>query len=139
MSQPLINYISWTRVLPQLGAAAVLILLAVTGIAVTRMRNLFAAVMLAGIYSLVSAGLFVVMDAVDVAFTEAAVGAGISTVLMLGTLALVGHEERRPQRRPVLPIFVVLVTVVAPPRSGWTTAPGVTETSSREKQELEES
>ncbi len=28
MSQPLINYISWTRVLPQLGAAAVLILLA---------------------------------------------------------------------------------------------------------------
>ena len=58
-----------------------LILLAVTGIAVIRTRNLFAAVMLAGIYSLVSAGLFVVMDAVDVAFTEAAVGAGISTVL----------------------------------------------------------
>ncbi|MDX1495605.1 MAG: hydrogenase subunit MbhD domain-containing protein, partial [Longimicrobiales bacterium] len=65
-----------------------LILLAVTGIAVIRTRNLFAAVMLAGIYSLVSAGLFVVMDAVDVAFTEAAVGAGISTVLLLGTLAL---------------------------------------------------
>jgi len=87
-----------------------LVLLAATGIAVIRTRNLFAAVMLAGIYSLVSAGLFVVMDAVDVAFTEAAVGAGISTVLLLGTLALVGHQEETPKRKPVLPLFVVLVT-----------------------------
>lgn len=87
-----------------------LILLAITGIAVIRTRNLFAAVMLAGIYSLVSAGLFVVMDAVDVAFTEAAVGAGISTVLLLGTLALVGHQEREPRRPAVLPLFVVVLT-----------------------------
>jgi multicomponent Na+:H+ antiporter subunit B len=87
-----------------------LVLLAVTGIAVIRMRNLFAAVMLAGIYSLVSAGLFTVMDAVDVAFTEAAVGAGISTVLLLGTLALVGHQEREPRRTALLPLFVVIVT-----------------------------
>ena len=87
-----------------------LVLLAITGYAVIRMRNLFAAVMLTGIYSLVSAGLFVVMDAVDVAFTEAAVGAGISTVLMLGTLALVGSREHTPQHTPLLPIFVVLVT-----------------------------
>jgi len=89
---------------------ALLLLLAVTGITIIRQKNLFAAVMLAGIYSLLSAGLFVVMDAVDVAFTEAAVGAGISTVLLLGTLALVGHEEREPRHRPILPIFVVLVT-----------------------------
>jgi multicomponent Na+:H+ antiporter subunit B len=87
-----------------------LILLAVTGVAVIRQRNLFAAVMLTGIYSLVSAGLFVVMDAVDVAFTEAAVGAGISTVLLLSTLALVGYKERKPERTPLLPLFVVLVT-----------------------------
>ncbi|NNF14613.1 MAG: DUF4040 domain-containing protein [Gemmatimonadetes bacterium] len=87
-----------------------LILLAITGIAVIRTRNLFAAVMLAGIYSLVSAGLFVVMDAVDVAFTEAAVGAGISTVLLLGTLALVGDKEHKPQHTPILPLIVVLIT-----------------------------
>jgi multicomponent Na+:H+ antiporter subunit B len=86
------------------------VMLAVTGIAVIRTRNLFAAVMLAGIYSLVSAGLFVVMDAVDVAFMEAAVGAGISTVLMLGTLALVGYREAEPKRSPLLPMFVVVVT-----------------------------
>lgn len=88
-----------------------LILLAITGIAVIRMRNLFAAVMLAGIYSLLSAGLFVVMDAVDVAFTEAAVGAGISTVLFLGTLALVGYKESEEKyHQPILPLFVVVVT-----------------------------
>ena len=55
---------------------ALLVLLAVTGITIIRLKNLFAAVMLAGIYSLVSAALFVVMDAVDVAFTEAAVALG---------------------------------------------------------------
>lgn len=95
---------------PEIVDIVLLILLAITGIAVIRMRNLFAAVMLAGIYSLVSAGLFVVMDAVDVAFTEAAVGAGISTVLMLGTLALVGHRERKPKHTPLLPLFVVVIT-----------------------------
>lgn len=89
---------------------ALLVLLLVTGIAIIRLRNLFAAVMLAGIYSLLSAGLFVVMDAVDVAFTEAAVGAGISTVLLLGTLSLVGHQESEPKHRPLLPLFVVTLT-----------------------------
>lgn len=87
-----------------------LVLLVVTGVTIIRLKNLFAAVMLAGIYSLLSAALFTVMDAVDVAFTEAAVGAGISTVLMLGTLALVGYQEREPQHRPLLPLFVVTLT-----------------------------
>ena len=87
-----------------------LILLAVTGIAVIRTRNLFAAVMLAGIYSLVSAGLFVVMDAVDVAFTEAAVGAGVSTVLMLATLARTPRQEKPLSHAPWLPLIVVIVT-----------------------------
>ena len=73
-----------------------LTLLGATGFALLKVRNLFAVVMLAGIYSLLCAGLFTVMDAVDVAFTEAAVGAGISTVLFLGALALAGHHENRP-------------------------------------------
>ncbi|HIF56056.1 MAG: DUF4040 domain-containing protein [bacterium] len=89
---------------------ALLVLLGITAFSIIRQKNLFAAVMMVGIYSLLSAGLFVVMDAVDVAFTEAAVGAGISTVLMLGTLALVGHSEHQPQHRPILPLFVVILT-----------------------------
>jgi len=90
--------------------------LAITAVAALRLTNLFAIVMLFGIFSLLSAGLFVVMDAPDVAFTEAAVGAGISTVLMLATLALV----KRPQKpyyaeaprthTPWLPLIVVIIT-----------------------------
>ena len=84
--------------------------LAVIAVAIIRLRDLFAAVMLMGIFSLLSASLFTVMDAVDVAFTEAAVGAGISTVLMLTALALSTNKERRPDRVPILPLMVVMLT-----------------------------
>ena len=60
------------------------IMLVATAIAILNMTRLFGVVMLSGVFSLLSALLFVTLDAVDVAFTEAAVGAGISTVLMLG-------------------------------------------------------
>lgn len=90
--------------------------LAITAVAILRMANLFAIVMLYGIFSLLSAGLFVVMDAPDVAFTEAAVGAGISTVLMLATLVLVKrahkpfYAEAPRAHRPWLPLAVVIIT-----------------------------
>ncbi len=89
--------------------------LVITALAIVRMYNLFAVIMLFSIFSLLSAGLFVVLDAVDVAFTEAAVGAGISTVLMLATLALTyKHKEEknanRPYHTPWLPLTVVLLT-----------------------------
>jgi len=81
-----------------------------TAIAMLRMRDLFAVVMLSGIYSLISASLFLDLDAVDVAFTEAAVGAGISTLLMLATLKLVGRFENKSRYKPALALGVVLVT-----------------------------
>lgn len=77
---------------------ALLLLLLVTAIGIARQSNLFAAAMLSSAYSLLCACLFVHLDAVDVAFTEAAVGAGISTVLILGTLAVSEHRERPPRR-----------------------------------------
>jgi multicomponent Na+:H+ antiporter subunit B len=84
--------------------------LAATAIAMLRANSLFAAAMLSGIFSLLCAGLYTVMDAVDVAFTEAAVGAGISTVLFLGTLALTSSRAK-PQRTIHWPaMFMVLVT-----------------------------
>jgi multicomponent Na+:H+ antiporter subunit B len=64
-------------------------------IAIHRSRHLFAVVMLSGIYSLLSAAFFVSLDAVDVAFTEAAVGAGVSTVLMLGGMLLTTRREKQ--------------------------------------------
>jgi multicomponent Na+:H+ antiporter subunit B len=88
--------------------------LAVMAIAIIRLRDLFAAVMLMGIFSLVSASLFTVMDAVDVAFTEAAVGAGISTILMLATLSLTTSKESRLYQRPQpLALIAVLLTGAA--------------------------
>jgi multicomponent Na+:H+ antiporter subunit B len=68
-------------------------LLVVVALAIVRMRSLFAVVMLQGVYSLVAAAWFVTLDAVDVAFTEAAVGAGISTVLMLAAMLLADRES----------------------------------------------
>jgi len=88
--------------------------LAVIAIAIIRLKDLFAAVMLMGIFSLLSASLFTVMDAVDVAFTEAAVGAGISTLLMLATLSLTTSQEEPEHSRPrPLALIVVVLTGVA--------------------------
>jgi multicomponent Na+:H+ antiporter subunit B len=86
--------------------------LIVLATAIVRQQDLFAAAMLTGIFSLLSAGLFTLLDAVDVAFTEAAVGAGIATVLVLGTLSLTDQTEIRP-RRPLLPLLIVLITGAA--------------------------
>jgi len=82
------------------------------GLAVVLLQDLFAAAMLTGMFSLLSASLFTMMDAVDVAFTEAAVGAGISTVLILGTLALTQNQEKERKAR-LGPVLIVLATGAA--------------------------
>jgi multicomponent Na+:H+ antiporter subunit B len=99
--------------------------LAITAVAIVRMTDLFAIIMLYGIFSFLSAGLFIILDAVDVAFTEAAVGAGISTVLMLATLALTkDHIEKPPTaHRPWLPLSVVIITGSALVYGTWDIAP----------------
>jgi multicomponent Na+:H+ antiporter subunit B len=89
---------------------AVLTLLVATAFSITRIGDLWAAIMFTGIYSFLGASWMLLLDAPDVAFTEAAVGAGISTVLMLGTLALIGKPEKRTIKLPVVPLLVVVVT-----------------------------
>ncbi len=84
--------------------------MALSAFGLVRTRSLYAAVMYASIYSLLAAAMFVVLDAVDVAFTEAAVGAGVSTVLALATLTVVSGGERERWRFPWLPLGVVVVT-----------------------------
>lgn len=86
--------------------------MAATVFMVVRLHNLFAVVMLGGIYSLLAAALLVVLDAVDVAFTEAAVGAGISTVLALGALSLTTSQEKEPSRRPLYTVAVLFVVSI---------------------------
>ena len=86
-----------------------LTILFVVGIAIARLRSLFAIVMLSGIYSLISATWFVALDAVDVAFTEAAVGAGISTALLLGAMLLTSRTAK-PEKRAsfIVPLLVCI-------------------------------
>ena len=90
-----------------------LALLLAVAFAAVRMRDLFSVVMLFSIYSLLTAALFMDLDAVDVAFTEAAVGAGVSTILMLASLRLVGRSEQARRRNPLLALSVVAVTGAA--------------------------
>jgi len=94
-------------------AGVLLTFLAVTAIGIVVLRDLLGAVILLGVYSLVAAGAFVVMDAVDVAFTEAAVGSGISTILFLGALSFTKHEQKpRPHHSWAALLFVTLTGAV---------------------------
>jgi multicomponent Na+:H+ antiporter subunit B len=88
-------------------------MMAVTVIAIVLQRNLFSVVVLGGVYSFLMATVLVALDAVDVAMTEASVGAGISTVLLLGALYLCGGEEAKPLHRPWLPLGVSIGIVAA--------------------------
>ncbi len=89
-----------------------LTLLVITALAIVRSENLFSAVILTGIFSLLMAANFFLLDAADVALTEAAIGAGISTVLFLGALARTGEHERGGSGMRVLALGVVTVTTL---------------------------
>ena len=69
-------------------------LMLVIAIFVINTRKVISTILLTGTYSLVAALMFVSLDAVDVAFTEASVGAGISTILFLAALSYLPKEEK---------------------------------------------
>ena len=71
-----------------------LTLLLVTALGIIRTKNLFVAAMLMSIFSLLMAANFFILDAADVALTEAAVGAGVTTVIFLSALRLTSQYER---------------------------------------------
>ena len=60
-----------------------LVVLLIAALAALFVRNLLAAVVAVTVFIFISALLYVVMGAVDVGFTEATVGAGITGVLLL--------------------------------------------------------
>jgi multicomponent Na+:H+ antiporter subunit B len=85
-------------------------MLAVTTVAIVRLRSLFGVAVLTGIYSFLMATVLLVLDAPDVALTEAAVGAGIGTVLIVGALYLTKTDEAPPVRGVLLPLAVAAGT-----------------------------
>jgi multicomponent Na+:H+ antiporter subunit B len=102
---------------------ALLTLLAVVTVAIVIQRSLLGLVVLASIYSFLMASVMIALDAVDVALTEASVGAAVSTVLLLGTLHLTKTREEAPRHSRTLPILLSLAvgamlvwgTLVLPP------------------------
>jgi len=87
-----------------------LILALIAAVAIIRARSLLAATMLSGIYSLLMALVWSNMHALDVGFTEAAVGAGATTVLLLGTISATGRLSRRTPALDLRAGAVVLFT-----------------------------
>jgi multicomponent Na+:H+ antiporter subunit B len=92
---------------------ALLTLMAIVTIAIVGRRSLFAVAILSGIYSFLMASVLVLLDAVDVAMTEASVGAGVSLVLLLATLHLTKTTESQAWPRKLLPLAVSTVTGAA--------------------------
>jgi len=89
---------------------ALLLMLVVLAFAVVRTRSLLAAILLLTVFSLVSATWLMVMDAADVAFTEAVVGAGISTIVALGAILLTrGEVVRVNWKRQVVPGLLAVI------------------------------
>jgi multicomponent Na+:H+ antiporter subunit B len=90
-----------------------LFFLVVTALSVFVIRDLFAATMVLSLYSLLMAVVWLNLDAADVALTEAAVGAGISTVLLIGALVALGSETRAHPRIHLPALLLVLATTAA--------------------------
>ncbi len=67
-------------------------LVVICAIAAINVKDLLSATVIFGVYSFLMCLLWASMGAVDVAFTEAAVGAGISTVLFIAAIL---HTTRR--------------------------------------------
>ena len=91
-------------------------LLVFIAVMILRTGKLFAVIVMSGGYSLTSAAIFVNLDAVDVAFTEAAVGAGISTVLFLAAMSFLPVEEKagsKGQSRSLQTLIAGAVCVVS--------------------------
>lgn len=86
-------------------------MLVATVFAIVKLDHLMTAVMLMGFFSLLSSCIFMILDAVDVAFTEAAVGAGASTIFILAALAIVGRTSKKKRReKTIVPLIIVTCT-----------------------------
>ena len=69
-----------------------MISLAVVTVSLVRAQFLTEVIVLSSVYSALLTAIFVSLDALDVAMTEAAVGVGVTTTLFLATLKLVGNN-----------------------------------------------
>lgn len=74
--------------------AVLIIFLIVCAIAVERTRDLLSAVIISAAYSLTMAILWLMLKAPDIALTEAAIGAGATTILLIATISRTRRQEK---------------------------------------------
>ena len=104
---------------------ALLILLITTAVGVSRVKNLISAVLVLACYSFLMAAVWAQLGAVDVAFVEAVVGAGLATVLFLLTLFRARAQDTQIRRTrtplvallglPLLGLLLLYAAVDLPP------------------------
>ena len=72
----------------------ILALVVICAVATITVRDLLAATIVFGVYSFLMCLLWAEMGAVDVAFTEATVGAGVSTVLFIAAILRTSRRSK---------------------------------------------
>lgn len=116
------------------------VLLIAVALSLTRVTDLFSVVVLLSVYSGLLAVEFAVLGAVDVSFTEAVVGTGVSTVFLMALLRRVDPRELtyrpRPQRLLALVVSLALGGLLlrgvhALPEFGAADSPAATHVSPR--------
>ena len=74
---------------------ALLFLVVITAIAAITVKDLLSAIILLSAYSFMMAIVWVGMQSVDVGFTEAAVGAGVTTAFLVAALSRTKRWEKK--------------------------------------------
>jgi multicomponent Na+:H+ antiporter subunit B len=75
-------------------SVVLLVLTVVTAVAAVEARKLLHSALLMALFSLLTALVWAALNAVDAALAQAAAGAGILTLLLVGAIALVGGDEK---------------------------------------------
>ncbi len=71
-----------------------ILFLIVCALAVERTKDLLSAIIIFASYSLVMAILWLMLMAPDIALTEAAIGAGVTTILLIATVSRIRRVEK---------------------------------------------
>lgn len=71
-----------------------ILFLIVCAVAVERTKDLLSAIIIFASYSLAMAILWLILMAPDIALTEAAIGAGVTTILLIATISRIRRVEK---------------------------------------------
>jgi multicomponent Na+:H+ antiporter subunit B len=85
-----------------------LTLLMIISLNIIFLKNTFSVIVNTSLVSLLSVIFYIIMDAVDVAFTETAVGVGISGAILLSTLSLTKNSDSKTSYSNYFKFFVFI-------------------------------